>query len=590
MGRGTIVSAQGEGLYTISLDYGESLIEQIKTRLQAVIDSYTAGITEQESLLAAHQAVENNFDVLQEAAITAFRNSTPENYNANLQALAEITKDLLRQKIQTEKYERKIAFYNLQKSNTETKLAEYTALVVTEQKSIWCVDYTPAATGDVSTVEINAEQPLSMIAPGAELNASYGLMTAREALSSEAVYYNAALLPGWQKFSPTYRVGTLTSIDRLNDTCTVSLDAAASSAQNLDINQATTLSSVPIEYMTCNSAAFTTWDRVVVKFENQDWESPKVIGFEDNPRACFPYRLFFYWDTKQQVRYSVANPEYYSAYSAGDVDDPQVAFEYPYTGVSEPYTPAITTTTWRPPEEDITTPWGNEAGTNSFDGRVNAPAGTLDAPGGGFSYSWLHCYIRVRFDVYWAQENDGDQFQSEDIDPFTVPAHPAGYVLNPLKSATEDCAFSMSTSGTGATLEPNTGFGLRNFGTRADSLEFDENTEYDISWAWGTQVAYTTAMWWPYKLGNGQHIPCPYNRVHIQDWLSNHWSAPPNEITVQNEFGGTQVYELDYYGPRPDYINPEYRTIEPLAGGFDTIAYSQWREYASGVIYKRKDL
>jgi predicted transglutaminase-like cysteine proteinase len=43
---------------------------------------------------------------------------------------------------------------------------------------------------------------------------------------------------------------------------------------------------VPIEYMNCNSAAFVSGDRVVVQFIDQKWETPKVIGFVENPEAC----------------------------------------------------------------------------------------------------------------------------------------------------------------------------------------------------------------------------------------------------------------------------------------------------------------
>jgi len=36
----------------------------------------------------------------------------------------------------------------------------------------------------------------------------------------------------------------------------------------------------------CNSGPFEDGDRVVVQFVNQDWEQPKVIGFESNPKPC----------------------------------------------------------------------------------------------------------------------------------------------------------------------------------------------------------------------------------------------------------------------------------------------------------------
>jgi hypothetical protein len=100
------------------------------------------------------------------------------------------------------------------------------------------------------------------------------------------VYFNAAILPGWQKFFPTYRLGVITNIDTAADEADVLLDDALSSAQGLNINQADVLRDVPIEYLDCNAAAFEEGDRVVVKFESQDWDQPKIIGFEKEPRSC----------------------------------------------------------------------------------------------------------------------------------------------------------------------------------------------------------------------------------------------------------------------------------------------------------------
>ena len=46
------------------------------------------------------------------------------------------------------------------------------------------------------------------------------------------------------------------------------------------------LTAVTIEYMNCHSSAFADEDDVIVKFVGQDWDSPKVIGFKENPAAC----------------------------------------------------------------------------------------------------------------------------------------------------------------------------------------------------------------------------------------------------------------------------------------------------------------
>ena len=163
--------------------------------------------------------------------------------------------------------------------------------------SAWCADLTLALTGNVGTIEIPGERGTIQIQPGYDSGAVYsairdGQLQATIASTPAGVFYNWAMLPGWQKFKPTFRLGVLSDLDEDNDLCTVTLDVVASSAQGLGINQSTVISSVPIDYMDCNSIAFANDDRVVVEFEGQDWDSPKVIGFETNPRPCVPGENF----------------------------------------------------------------------------------------------------------------------------------------------------------------------------------------------------------------------------------------------------------------------------------------------------------
>jgi hypothetical protein len=166
----------------------------------------------------------------------------------------------------------------------------------------WCCDFSLELTGPVGTIEVPGERagvPV-LIRPGHLGAAAYapardGQLQPVLASTPAGAFYNLCMLPGWQKWRPTHRLGALTA--KSDDTCSVALDPAASSdrgsglAANLNINQDTedglvTLDNVPIEYMTCNGAAFAVGDRVVVEFTGQDWGSPKVIGFESGPRPC----------------------------------------------------------------------------------------------------------------------------------------------------------------------------------------------------------------------------------------------------------------------------------------------------------------
>lgn len=166
--------------------------------------------------------------------------------------------------------------------------------------SAWCGDLTEDLSGNVGTIEIPGERGIIQIQPGYEGGAAYdttrdGQLQPAIANTPEGTFYNLAMLPGWQKWMPTYRHGIISNIDTDNDTCDVALDVVESSQQGLAVNQESNLSGIPIEYMSCNSSAFEDGDAVLVKFEGQEWSGAKVVGFKDNPKPCclwtfnFPY-------------------------------------------------------------------------------------------------------------------------------------------------------------------------------------------------------------------------------------------------------------------------------------------------------------
>lgn len=153
----------------------------------------------------------------------------------------------------------------------------------------WCADLTENLTGDVGLIEVPGESVSFNIQPGYNGNATYnqardGQLVPTVIQTPAQAFYNLAILPGWQKWKPTFRYATITSID--GDTADVDLDPTTSSQQSLNVNQAETLESVTIEYMDCNGVAFNVGDAVIIKFENQSWSTPKIIGFKDNPQPC----------------------------------------------------------------------------------------------------------------------------------------------------------------------------------------------------------------------------------------------------------------------------------------------------------------
>lgn len=163
--------------------------------------------------------------------------------------------------------------------------------------SAWCADLTEDLVGEVGTIEVPGERagvPV-LIYPGYEGGAAYdssrdGQLQPGVAATPAALFYNLAIMPGWQKWRPTYRLGAITA--KTAASCSIELDPATFSDRGsgltpyLNINQTVTLDGVPFNYRGCDGLAFEVDDRVVVRFIDRDWQKPEVIGFESNPRAC----------------------------------------------------------------------------------------------------------------------------------------------------------------------------------------------------------------------------------------------------------------------------------------------------------------
>ena len=293
MGKASIVSGGPDGSYSITLDMGEAA----RTARLAALDEHLSVLVGQiataQTALNAQQGVEDAKKVTVQAAIAAYvaaAHAVPvadATLKAALSAYLKRSTELLAEKRKTAPL--RLALEALQAVQTQAQKdrAYWAALVLSETRQAWCADLTEDATGSVATLEIPGESTLVLIEPGAPPpTAEHGLLTAREVQSGPQAFWNAAVLPGWQKWRPTYRRGVITAINTGDDTADLTLTNDTSSAQKLEINQENDLKNVPIEYMTCNSGAFTVGDRCVVKFIDQDFLKPKVVGFVDNPKAC----------------------------------------------------------------------------------------------------------------------------------------------------------------------------------------------------------------------------------------------------------------------------------------------------------------
>lgn len=256
MGKGTIISGGDNGQYQVSIEYNTDRVEAEKTANLAKIADL-------------------------ETQITA--------------AADEKTKNTLK----------------LQKTSLEKRNETLDSIKKSETISAWCADLTEDLSGTVGTIEVPGESQAFNIRPGYEDNAAHnssrdGQLVPTMAQTPEQSFYNLAMLPGWQKWKPTYRYATINYIDYVSNTANITLSDATSTQQNLNVNAEISYADVDIEYMDCNAAAFESGDDVIVKFVGQDKDSPKIIGFKDNPKPC----LGFFIRPKFNGNYAVKGGEY----------------------------------------------------------------------------------------------------------------------------------------------------------------------------------------------------------------------------------------------------------------------------------------
>lgn len=134
----------------------------------------------------------------------------------------------------------------------------------------------------VTTMEANGEPQQAFVSGWTSIPS--GTMRARQTMTPEQAFLNAAILPGWQKFKPTYRVATVTAVDVHAPSVTVALADDAAYGLHLGINQSNTLTIADIRYdggqgIVLSLYAFVPGDSVLVGFDAQDWTRPFLIGF-----------------------------------------------------------------------------------------------------------------------------------------------------------------------------------------------------------------------------------------------------------------------------------------------------------------------
>ncbi|MBE0403058.1 hypothetical protein [Halomonas citrativorans] len=287
MGKARILEAHGDGRYTIEIIEARERAESARQQAEARIQTLTAELNQLETKIQAAQQAVDQAAVEQNAAIQHWQQEVAEQGGSNVD-LDAFARKLLeaagkRDVLRTEKRSKELRI-----AADQALVARVDALPPLRQMQAWCADYTENLSGEVATAEVPGEVGSVIIKPGFEGANRWsatvdGAIQPALASTPAGTFWNLAMMPGWQKWRPTYRTATITSIG--GDACSVTLDDAASSQQGLNVNAQSSYSSVPILYMDCDGAAFEQGDRVLVAFAG-NIEGPTVTGFESEPRVC----------------------------------------------------------------------------------------------------------------------------------------------------------------------------------------------------------------------------------------------------------------------------------------------------------------
>jgi len=185
--------------------------------------------------------------------------------------------------------------------------------------AVWCASYTEVLTGTVTTMEVPGdwredeftlrtstlyendperertvayEERSLNIRPQAVASTVTGDLVYAEGMSDAAIAYNLAMEPGHLRWKPIWRYGTLIA-DAVNDRCSLTLQSpnparrlSVCDGEDLPLDAVLTLTGVPIYYPPCHGSVFKSGDEVLVLFEGQDRDRPKVIGFRREPKQC----------------------------------------------------------------------------------------------------------------------------------------------------------------------------------------------------------------------------------------------------------------------------------------------------------------
>lgn len=314
MSKAKIITNEGDALYTVQIQFNttfatariEALQQKLIDLVQPILDAELAIA----SLDSQRNAVADDLDTVLEAARDY---EEPPDHDTVVGLVKQIA-ELNQQRITLEANLRSLKLQRASAASEKTALEDHIAGLSSTAFLAYCADYTDdlqaddevalaLIPGELSGATINImpayEDVPTEYGGAAWDSATHGQLTPPFAMTPEACFYNWAMLPGWQRWRPILRHGTITAINGTVADVTVNdvrssvrrYFGGAGVTAGLNVNRdngITYLTDVPASYMTCDMDVFAVGDEVILSLPNQDaeWTNPTIIGFKGAPRPC----------------------------------------------------------------------------------------------------------------------------------------------------------------------------------------------------------------------------------------------------------------------------------------------------------------
>ena len=301
MGKATILpSGQGielasgghtplaRGQYKIRVEKDNARAEAESKRIEGEIDSLESAIPERYSEYEDARKVYGNRKEDLNVVILQSKEAPEEDYTEKIKSASAAERSASNDLIVSKSRYQAV---RLQQRALQGKRIYLDGKITEDIRYVWCADCQRNLTGEVATIEIpNTDQKILIRPGGADPGNGYEYNAARDgqlksvaSMSAAEAAWNYTMLPAWQKFKPLYRLGKITESFLNSSKCSVLLDAY-STAQGLATDIERKLVNVPMFYKGRDDGGpYQMGDRVVVEFYNQNWEAPRVVGFEDYP-------------------------------------------------------------------------------------------------------------------------------------------------------------------------------------------------------------------------------------------------------------------------------------------------------------------